>query len=154
VRLAACCMLYSNIHVAFSSTPQKRQFITPARLPLLLRNECRNHVQKIAKEISTTCTSLTEQNTSVYVTVHYCAGTATGYAPGSRGIGARFYEAERGFSIFHRVQTDSGARPMGMAPSSGVKRLRREADHSPPPNDANNTWIYTSTPPYSPRRRA
>jgi hypothetical protein len=31
----------------------------------------------------------------------------------------------------------------------GVKRPRREADHSPPTSaGVKNTWIYTSTPPY------
>jgi hypothetical protein len=35
-------------------------------------------------------------------------------------------------------------------PSPGVKRLGREADHSPPTTaDVEKTWICTSTPPYA-----
>jgi hypothetical protein len=34
------------------------------------------------------------------------------------------------------------------APSLGVKRPGREADHPPPSNaDVKNAWLYTSTPP-------
>jgi hypothetical protein len=34
--------------------------------------------------------------------------------------------------------------------SPGVKRLRREADHSPSTNaEIKKIWIYTSTPPYA-----
>jgi len=56
------------------------------------------------------------------------------------------------FSLHYRVQTGSGAHrascPMG-ALSLEVKRLRREADHSPPPNaEVKNAWSYTSTSPY------
>jgi hypothetical protein len=40
----------------------------------------------------------------------------------------------RDFSLFHGVQTDSGAHPASypMALSLGVKRPESEADHSPP----------------------
>jgi hypothetical protein len=34
--------------------------------------------------------------------------------------------------------------------SPGVKRQRREADHSPPASaEVKKIWIYTSTPPYA-----
>jgi hypothetical protein len=34
-------------------------------------------------------------------------------------------------------------------PSTGVKRLGREADHSPPTSaEVKKMWIYTFTPPY------
>jgi hypothetical protein len=34
--------------------------------------------------------------------------------------------------------------------STGVKRLGREGDHSPPTNaEVKKMWIYTSTPPYA-----
>jgi hypothetical protein len=34
--------------------------------------------------------------------------------------------------------------------SGGVKRQRREADHSPPTSaEVKKTWIFTSTPPYA-----
>jgi hypothetical protein len=65
----------------------------------------------------------------------------------------------RGRAIFHlhRVQTDSGAYPashaMGLSP--GVKRLRLEADNSPPSGaNVKNTWSYTSTSNTSPWRGA
>jgi hypothetical protein len=62
----------------------------------------------------------------------------------------------QGFSLLDRIQTGSGAHPApypmgtGGAISSGVKRLCREADHSPPTSaELKNTEIYTSTPPYA-----
>jgi hypothetical protein len=37
--------------------------------------------------------------------------------------------------------------PVALSP--GVKRPRREADHSPPSSaEVKNAWSYTSTPPY------
>jgi hypothetical protein len=61
---------------------------------------------------------------------------------------------KRLFSPLYVVQTGSGANPTsypmvtwGSFP--GVKRPGREADHLPPTSaEVNNTWIYTSTPPY------
>jgi hypothetical protein len=56
------------------------------------------------------------------------------------------------FFLLHIIQTGYGARPtscpMGARGSSpGVKRLGREADHSPPSSiEVKNNWIYTSTP--------
>jgi hypothetical protein len=51
------------------------------------------------------------------------------------------------FSILHIVQTGSRAHPPG-ALSPGVKRLGRQAGHSPPTSaEVKKTWIYTSTPP-------
>jgi hypothetical protein len=50
------------------------------------------------------------------------------------------------------IQTDSGAHPASypIAPeflSLGIKRLGREADHSPPSNsEIKNAWSYSSTP--------
>jgi hypothetical protein len=59
------------------------------------------------------------------------------------------------FSPLYVVQTCSGdpiqppIQKVLWALSSGVKRPRREADHSPPTNTVlKNTWIHTSTPPY------
>jgi hypothetical protein len=47
------------------------------------------------------------------------------------------------------VQTSSGAHPTSYPPSQGIKRPRREADHSPPTSaEIKNMWIYTSIPPY------
>jgi hypothetical protein len=51
------------------------------------------------------------------------------------------------FSLLHVVQTGSGAHPDFYSP--GVKRLGREADHSPPTSaEVKKTWIYTSIPSY------
>jgi hypothetical protein len=67
------------------------------------------------------------------------------------------FESQKGqeFSLLHVVQTGSGVNPpsypMGTgALSSEVKRLGREADHSPPASaEVKKTWIYTSIPPYA-----
>jgi hypothetical protein len=56
------------------------------------------------------------------------------------------------FSLIHVIQTGSGAHPasypMGTgALPPGVKRPKREADHSPPNSvEVKKTWVYTSTP--------
>jgi hypothetical protein len=58
-----------------------------------------------------------------------------------------------GISLHHRVQTGSGAQPASYPMdtggfSLGLKRLEREADHSPPSSaEVKNAWSYTSTPP-------
>jgi hypothetical protein len=67
---------------------------------------------------------------------------ATGYGLDDRGVGVL-------------VPAGSGVHPtsypMGTgALSPGVRRQRREADHSPPTSaEVKKMWIYTSTPPYA-----
>jgi hypothetical protein len=57
-------------------------------------------------------------------------------------------------SLLDVVQTGSGAHPASYTIGTdalfpGVKRPRREADHSPPVSaEVKNTWVYTSIPPY------
>jgi hypothetical protein len=55
--------------------------------------------------------------------------------------------------FLHVVQTGSGVHPTSYqmdALSTGVKRLGREADQSPPANaEVKKLWVYTSTPPYA-----
>jgi hypothetical protein len=46
-------------------------------------------------------------------------------------IGVRFPAGNRNFPLRHHVQTGSGAHPASY-PMCTVKRLAREADHSPP----------------------
>jgi hypothetical protein len=66
--------------------------------------------------------------------------TVLKYAPSGlddRGSRVRFPARAGNFSLHHRVQNGSGAHPAPypMVPgvlSLGVKRPRREADHSPP----------------------
>jgi hypothetical protein len=55
------------------------------------------------------------------------------------------------FSLHHRVQIDYGAHPIGIGGSSlGVKRVGREADHSPPSSsELKNAWSYIYTPQYA-----
>jgi hypothetical protein len=61
----------------------------------------------------------------------------------------------RNFSVHHPVKNGSGIHPasypMGTGDSfPGVKRLGREANHSPQSSaEFKNTWTYTSTPPYA-----
>jgi hypothetical protein len=59
------------------------------------------------------------------------------------------------FSLYHRVQTASGAHPSSylMGTKGLSPRVKRppelEADHTPPRSaDVTNTWSSTSTPPY------
>jgi hypothetical protein len=75
----------------------------------------------------------------------------TGYRLHDQGSGVRFPAGAGNLSLHHRLQTGSGALrtsyPLhtgGLFP--GVKRPRREADHSPHPNgEVKNAWRYTST---------
>jgi hypothetical protein len=81
-------------------------------------------------------------------------GIATTYGLDDRGVGVRVPVGSE-FSLLHIVQTDSGVHPtfypMGTRGSfPGVKRQRREADHSPTTSaEVKKMWIYTSTPPYA-----
>jgi hypothetical protein len=77
----------------------------------------------------------------------------TGYRLDDRGVRVGVPVGSRIFTT-QIVQTGSGVHAtsytMGTRDSfPGVKRPRREADHSPPTNaKVKNMWIYTSTPPY------
>jgi hypothetical protein len=76
--------------------------------------------------------------------------------PNNSHEGSDFY-TRQGPNIFplHVVQIGSGTHPasypMGTGVSfTGVKRLGREADYSPPTNaEVKKMWIYTSTLPYA-----
>jgi hypothetical protein len=64
---------------------------------------------------------------------------ALGYRLDDRGTRVRLPAGAGNFSLYHRVQNGSGVHPafypMGSRGSFlGVKRPRREADHSPPSN--------------------
>jgi hypothetical protein len=67
-------------------------------------------------------------------------GTVLGYGLNDRGSRVRFPVGAGNFSLHHRVQNGSGAHPASYAMGTrgsfflGVKRSRREADHSPPPS--------------------
>jgi hypothetical protein len=64
-------------------------------------------------------------------------GIATGYGLDDREVGVPVPVESRIFSS-----------PIHWVP--GVKRARREADHSPPASaEVKIMWIYTSTPPYA-----
>jgi hypothetical protein len=77
-------------------------------------------------------------------------GIASGYGLDDRVSGVRLREGAGNFSLFHRVQTGSGAHPFSYpigtgALSLGVKRPGREADNSPPSTaEVKNAWRYTS----------
>jgi hypothetical protein len=77
--------------------------------------------------------------------------TATGYGPRGRSSspgGGRIFLLSMSFRPV-LVPTQP---PIHWVPGSlfpGVKRPRREADHSPPTSaEVKNTWIYKSAPPY------
>jgi hypothetical protein len=75
-----------------------------------------------------------------------------GYQLDDRGSSVRFPAGAGNFSLHHRVQKGSGAHQTPIqwvqrAPSLGIKRPEREADHSPPSSaEVKNAWSYTSTP--------
>jgi hypothetical protein len=82
-------------------------------------------------------------------------GTATGYGLDERGVGVRVPVGSRICSSPRRQDRlwdppnllSNGYR---RALSSGVKRLGRETDHSPPTSaEAKKIWIYTSIFPYT-----
>jgi hypothetical protein len=51
------------------------------------------------------------------------------------------------FSLYYRVQTDSGAHPASYPMGTRSSFPEGEADHSPPSNaEVKNEWSYTSTP--------
>jgi hypothetical protein len=69
-------------------------------------------------------------------------GIATGYRLHNRGVGVRVLGGQE-FSTQPPIKRVSGAL------SPGVKRLGREADHSPPTSaEVKKMWTYTSTIPY------
>jgi hypothetical protein len=80
-------------------------------------------------------------------------GIALGYGLDDWGSRVRFPAETGNFPLHHRVQNGSGAHPASYqwvsgALSLGVKRLGREAEHSPPSSaEVKNAWSYTSTPP-------
>jgi hypothetical protein len=68
------------------------------------------------------------------------------------GAWVQILAESRNFSLLQNVQTDSEAHPIthsmgiGVLPR-GIKRPRREVDHSPPSSaEVKNEWSYTSTP--------
>jgi hypothetical protein len=77
---------------------------------------------------------------------------ATGY--GLEGQSSVLGRGKRIFSLLHSVQTGPGAHadsnPMGTGElSPGVKRPRREADHSPPSNvEVKNSGAIPQLPPH------
>jgi hypothetical protein len=67
-------------------------------------------------------------------------GIATGRPSGRIPVGSRIFSSSR--------RRDRLWGPPNLL-SKEVKRLGREADHSPPTSaEFKKTWIYTSTPPY------
>jgi hypothetical protein len=81
-------------------------------------------------------------------------GIATGYGLDDQGSEFESREDQE-FSLLRNIQTGPGAHPVSYpmdngGPFSGVKRPRREADHSPPTSaEVKKTWIYTSPPLYA-----
>jgi hypothetical protein len=79
-------------------------------------------------------------------------GIETVYGQDDRGVGVRVPVRPRIFSSPRRPDWLWG--PPNLlstgALSPGVKRLGREADHSPPTNtEVKKMWIYTTTPAYA-----
>jgi hypothetical protein len=87
--------------------------------------------------------------------VFYCpAGIALGYGLDDRGSRVRFPAGAGNFLLTTVSRTALGPTQPPIqwvtgALSLGVKRLGREADHSPPScAEVKNAWSYTSTPQY------
>jgi hypothetical protein len=78
-------------------------------------------------------------------------GIAAGYGLDDQGVGVRVQVGARIFISPCRPDRlwDPPSQWVLGALSPEIKRLGREADHSPPTGaEAKKTWIYTSTPPY------
>jgi hypothetical protein len=80
-------------------------------------------------------------------------GITTGYELDDQGVGIRVPVGSRVFSSPRRpdrLWAHPASYPMRTGSSSpGVKRPRREADHSPPTSvEVKKMWIYTFTPTY------
>jgi hypothetical protein len=80
-------------------------------------------------------------------------GIATGYGLDDRGVGVREPGRVKNF-LFSKSSrpalefTQPYIKSVPGALSAGVKRPRREADHSPPASsEVKKIWIYTATPP-------
>jgi hypothetical protein len=89
----------------------------------------------------------------IYIYIYIRVGIATGYRLDSRKVGVW-----RGGKIFLHSMSSRLALGPTQPPiewvlrtlSPGVKRLGREADHSPPTSaEVKNMWICTSTPPWA-----
>jgi hypothetical protein len=80
-------------------------------------------------------------------------GIATGYRLEDRGVGVRVPVGSRIISTFSRPALDPTEPPIQWVPgalSTELKRLGREADHSPATSaEVKKIWIYTSIPPYA-----
>jgi hypothetical protein len=76
-------------------------------------------------------------------------GIETGFGLDDQGVGVRVPVRSRIFSTLSRAALRSTQPPIEWVPgalSPGVKRLEREADHSPPTSaEVKKMWIYTST---------
>jgi hypothetical protein len=99
-------------------------------------------------------TSADFQLTTRYWSRDSSVGIATGYGLEDHGVWEFESRLGQKFSLLHIVQTGSGVHPTSYTMNTGssfpgVKRQRREADHSPPTSsEVKKMWIYTSTPPY------
>jgi hypothetical protein len=78
---------------------------------------------------------------------------ATAYGLDDGGVRVRFPIRSRLYSMSSRPALGPTQRPIQWvpgAPSLGVKRLGRNADHSPPASsEVKKMWIYTSIPPHA-----
>jgi len=88
----------------------------------------------------------------------YCNCKGTGIAQLHSAVlragwpGVRFPTGSGNFSFHHRAQTHSGAYTASCPICNrnsflGVKRLGREAVHSPSSSEVKNAWSYISPPP-------
>jgi hypothetical protein len=83
------------------------------------------------------------------------ASIVTGYVLDNREVGVPSLIVVKNFHFFMSSRLALGSTQpliqwiMGVL-SPGIKRPRREADHSPPTSaEVKKTWVYTSTPPYA-----
>jgi hypothetical protein len=90
----------------------------------------------------------------IFRSLNTVVGIATGYGLDDRGVrvwvpvGSKIFSSPRRSDRLRGSPNKLSSWYLGLFP--GVKRQRREADHSPPTSaEVKKMWIYISTPPYT-----
>jgi hypothetical protein len=129
-----------NNYATFSNHPIIRRYIVSTQTASIKTN-----LNSIKNKVFTICSF-------TFYTERSAVGIATGYGLDYREVGVLVPVGSRIFTSLYRLERLWGPPSLlfngywGSFP--GVKRPRREPDHSPPASaEIKKTWIYTSTPP-------